>query len=661
VDVVASFPGASAEEVERQLTVRLEVTLAGMTGLEHLRTQSVFGQCRARAQFTKGTDPARARQQVINRLQTLQKLPVGVTPSVSAVPAGALVRFALRNPRDADGRPLYTLGDLTALQDWVLEREFRRVPRVVDVVRFGGAVRRYEVHPGPNRLKRYGITLQQLEKAIVKGTANVGGDLKRPGADLRGRNPLSEALGKKGPRAAAAHLRAEEARRVLEIRQLVITRVNNVPVLVEDVVEGGRLLKGECPSPRGVVVAQQPSRGRVGLSRRGTKKGRVAWEDEDDLVGGAVLLRQGEDAKTALAAVKAKIKELNDTAGRLLPGVRIDVYDEGTDLGLAGSLNHTWLQASLPANVGLDEAARTAGKARELLRRHTEVRTVASLVGGTDGGDDPGGPKRVRFFVVFKPRKDWPGGLRQELRRKFPGTDWWFSATCRDSFEEAFTAAPGEGLLKIYGPDLAELEKLAEKVRDKLRTVKGTENVGVVNIMGKTNLVLRVDLDKCKKWGVSAAEVNKFIQTALAPSERVISQMVEGEKLTPIVLRLSPWPKWQRSSVISILDIPLDIINNKVVPVTGPSPAPPATGSGPPARIGSLADTPRLRLRDLVSPVAKDFLRLGAVAIYREGGKRMIAVRYSVRDRDEATIRAEAKKKTDHLFKAPYRARWGER
>jgi cobalt-zinc-cadmium resistance protein CzcA len=312
------------------------------------------------------------------------------------------------------------------------------------------------------------------------------------------------------------------------------------------------------------------------------------------------------------------------------------------------------------------------------LRRHPEVQTVVSLVGGTEDGDDPGGFKRVRFFVVFKPRKDWPGVLRQELGRKFPGVHWSFSATYRDSFEEAFTAAPGEGLLKIFGPDLAELEKLAEKVRDQLRTVKGIENVGVVNrIMGKTNLEFRVDPDKCKKWGISVAEVNQFLALALAPSDRVISQMVEGERPSPIVLRLSLWPKWRRSSVLSILDIPLDISNNTVVPVTGPGLTPSATGSGPPTArslsqtntANPLSNSPRLRLRDLVTPLDRegkpdpkgDFLRAGVVVIYREDGQRMIAVRYGVRDRDEATIRAEAKKKTEHLFKAPYRARWGER
>jgi Cu/Ag efflux pump CusA len=643
VDVVAPFPGASAEDVERHVTVPLEVTLADLRGLEHLRSQSLFGQAQVRVQFKKNTDLATARQQVINRLQTLQTLPIGVVPIIAAVPAGVLVRYTLSNPRDADGGPLYTLGDLTTLQDWVLEREFRRVPRVIDAVRLGGASRRYEIHPDPDRLKRYGITLQQLESTIVNGNANVGGELLGPGAGLRvrsvgllggGRNPLGEALKKKNPCAAAVHLRAEEARRLREIRQLVIAQVKNVPVLVEDVVEGGRL-RGDGLSRQGVVVGQQPSRGRVGLSRAHTdEKGRAIWEDEDERVAGAVLLRPGEDAMIALADVQARIKELNESAGRLLPGVRIEIHDEGTDLGLPASSGHTWIQGHLPANTGLDQATRTAGKVRELLRSHVGVKTVVSLVSGTEDGADPGGFNRFSFFVDFKPRKDWPGALRQDLRRKFPKVDWMFSATCRDSIAEAFTAAPGEGLLKIYGPDLEQLQLLAEKVRQVLAVLAGVEGVRIRSLVGPEQLDFRVDVEKCARWGIRRSEVNQIV--AMALDGKPISHLVEGENLSPIVLR---WPVRVRDAR-GVLDLPVD-----------PG-----------------AEAPRIRLRDLITPLDKEgkpepkgrFLRPGAAVIYREDGKRMIAVSYGVAGQDGTSIRAEALKKTGHLFKAPYRAAWGD-
>src|SRR5262249_25567224 len=147
------------------------------------------------------------------------------------------------------GRSIYTLNDLKALQDWTLERAFRRVPRIIDVVSSGGTVKRYEIHPDPDRLKKYGITLQQLQNAIANSNSNVGGDYLRQGHTVvkvrgvgllgAGEDPVQQVLGVKDPQEAAARLRAEEDQRVREIRRIVIASVNNVPVRVEDVVDGG--------------------------------------------------------------------------------------------------------------------------------------------------------------------------------------------------------------------------------------------------------------------------------------------------------------------------------------------------------------------------------------------------------------------------------------
>src|SRR6202047_1774916 len=152
IEVIAQFPGGSAEEVERQVTVPLEVTLAGMPGLTHLRSKSLFGLAHLRVQFEYGFEYKDARQEVINRLQFTQQLPPGVTPQLSPPsPTGEIYRYTLKSPKDPSGREVYTLNDLKALQDWVLEREFRRVPRIIDVSSFGGTVRRYEIQPDPAR------------------------------------------------------------------------------------------------------------------------------------------------------------------------------------------------------------------------------------------------------------------------------------------------------------------------------------------------------------------------------------------------------------------------------------------------------------------------------------------------------------------------------
>ena len=160
------------------------------------------------------------------------------------------------------------------MQDWVLEREFRTVPRIVDVTSFGGTVRRYEVQPDPDRLRRYGITLGQLQATLANSNATVGGDYVNQGQVAMtvrsvglfggGLDPVNKVLGLKSPAAAASILRAEELRRIREIRGLVITSVNNQPIRVEDVVEGGRLAPG--------AVARRAGRGRQQPDAAGTDR-----------------------------------------------------------------------------------------------------------------------------------------------------------------------------------------------------------------------------------------------------------------------------------------------------------------------------------------------------------------------------------------------------
>src|SRR6516164_1170527 len=178
VEVIAQNTGASADEMERLVTVPLEVSLAGMPNLKYTRSYSQFGLSDVRCQFEYGHDYNAARQEVINRLAVMtQPLPPGVTPVLSPEsPTGEIYRYTLNCPKDAAGKDIYTLSDLKALQDWVLEREFRRVPRIVDVTSSGGTIKRYEIHPDPNRLKAFGITLQQIQAALSNANQNVGAD-----------------------------------------------------------------------------------------------------------------------------------------------------------------------------------------------------------------------------------------------------------------------------------------------------------------------------------------------------------------------------------------------------------------------------------------------------------------------------------------------------
>jgi len=360
IEIVAQYPGRSAEEIERQVTIPLEVALAGMPGLKYTRSKSMFGLAHVRNQFEYGIEYEQAKQQVINRLQSIN-LPAGVVPQISpASPIGEIVRYTLTNPVDADGRPIYTLNDLKSLQDWTLQREFRRVPRVAGVVSSGGEVKRYEIQPDPDRLKEYGITLDQLQQAVAKSNANVGGDYIEHGASIQvvrvigliggGEDPLQSAMQLPTATKAAAFLRAEEARRIQEIRSIVIASTNNVPIRVEHVVDGGPLRPDDALAERGVLVNHHTRQGQLAITRpvidqNGTDlldaNGEKIWEDAPDEVQGIILLRKGEQSIPALTDVKAKIDELNSIPGYMLPGVKIRVfYDRAKLIGMTTETVH---------------------------------------------------------------------------------------------------------------------------------------------------------------------------------------------------------------------------------------------------------------------------------------------------------------------------------
>jgi cobalt-zinc-cadmium resistance protein CzcA len=343
VEVVAQYPGFSAEEVERQITIPLEVTLAGMPGLKYTRTKSLFGLSHLRNQFDYGVSFENARQEVINRLQFTQQLPPGVTPQISPeTPTGEIYRYTLTSPRNIFDHDIYSLNDLKAFEDWTLERDFKRIPRIADVSSFGGTVKRYEIHPDPGLLKNYGITLQQLQNAVANSNGNVGGDFLRQGGTALavrcvgniggGKDPMEEVLGMKNAYEAKAHLRGEDESRIREIRDIVITSVNGVkPIRVGDVVQGGPIQPGDRVGDRGVVVSHQTRLGKVSLSRPLDPQGKH-WANYDDRVQGLVLLRKDQESLPALRDIERKVGEFNETPGRMLPEVKIEPYYDRTEL-----------------------------------------------------------------------------------------------------------------------------------------------------------------------------------------------------------------------------------------------------------------------------------------------------------------------------------------
>ncbi len=349
VEVVALYGGRSPEEMERLVTVPLEVSLAGMNGLKYMRSKSLFGLSYVNMQFEYGVPYLVARQEVINRMG-MTDLPTGVSPQISPrSPIGEILRYRVDCPRDSSGQPIYSLNDLRAIQDWTLTREFRRLGGVADVVSFGGSVKRYEVQPDPDRMKRFGITLAQLQSAIATSNDNVSGDYLVQGESAavvrglgligRGRDPMQSVLGMPTAQEAAKYLRAAEQVRSRQIREIVLTATNNLPVRVGDVVEGGPLKVGQEVSDQGVIVSNITRLGKVALSRPLEKdgvevvneRGEREWIDEEEVVQGLVLLRKDAESLPTLRRVDAKIQELN-AGGMLPPGVQVVPFYDRTDL-----------------------------------------------------------------------------------------------------------------------------------------------------------------------------------------------------------------------------------------------------------------------------------------------------------------------------------------
>jgi cobalt-zinc-cadmium resistance protein CzcA len=439
----------------------------------------------------------------------------------------------------------------------------------------------------------------------------------------------------KEPATAVARLRDQEKQRIHEIHGLPIVSVDK-SVRVEDVVEGGRLPPGGEPGTQGVVVGHRPRRSRVGYRSAGKP-------DQTDQVAGIVTLRPEEDRPAALKRLETLIKDLNEKPGHLLPGVRLVLVCRSREAGkwLAydseGKTLH--IQATFPFDTSLARIAETMQTVRGLIVEHPEVQSVLTLIGEDSRGQ---APKGVSCVVLLRPGKDRAGladDLRAELTAKVPGVPWEVTPDCRDPFLQAFEAAPGEHLLKIIGPDFDRLEALAHQAKKKLGEIKGVKDVVVRHLQQRNDLEFRVDPDKCKKWGIQVAVVNAFIESALR-GPRIIAGAGEGEKKFDIAVG-----RRMLRDERSILDLPVDIQHDEVVP-------------------GHTLH-PRIPLRVLVSPVAEDgnpdpkgsVFRAGPAVIYREQGRRLIAVRFRVTAEEKTTL-AEAKKKVSALLEPTYRAVW---
>jgi cobalt-zinc-cadmium resistance protein CzcA len=301
VEVITQNPGASPEEMERLIGIPIETALNGMPGLKYLRSISLAGLNDVKCIFEYGTDYWQARQEVINRIGMISNLPAGITPTLSPwSPTGEIVRYVLEGPG-------YTLNQLKAVQDWVMERQLRTVPGVIDVTGFGGTVKQYQVLLDTQLMRRYDVTLQMVTNAISQSNANVGGDVLPLGDqshNVRAIGYLGEGVDSLDP-ARALHAYAIEVEKLEDIQDVVVTTYQNMPVYIKQIAR--------------VVIGYQPRLGVVG--RNG----------ENDVVEGIVLMRKYEKSLPVSEAVLDKLKQIE--AEKLLPkGMKIHVFNQRTEL-----------------------------------------------------------------------------------------------------------------------------------------------------------------------------------------------------------------------------------------------------------------------------------------------------------------------------------------
>lgn len=261
VTVITQWPGRSAEEVEKFITIPIEIAMNSVQNKTDIRSTTLFGLSVLHVMFEDDVDDFVARQQVYNLLNDAD-LPDGVTPEVQPLygPTGEIFRYTLRSEK-RDVRELKTL------QDWVIERNLRAVSGVADIVSFGGEVKTFEVSVNPHQLKNYGITSLELYQAIANSNINVGGDVI---------TKSSQAYGVRG----IGLINDME-----ELRNIVVKNIHGTPVLVRHLAE--------------VHEACLPRLGQVG---------RMA---EDDVVQGIVIMRKGENPAEVIDALKAKIEYIN--------------------------------------------------------------------------------------------------------------------------------------------------------------------------------------------------------------------------------------------------------------------------------------------------------------------------------------------------------------
>ena len=291
VDIIAQWPGISAEQMEQQVTIPIEVSVNGIPGIAHVRSWSLFGLSTVEIVFGEETTNFENRERVLERISGVT-LPAGVVPQMGTdwSPVGQIYFYTLHSTN-----PQYDVMELKSIEDWVVEKNLKSVPGVVDVNSFGGPTREYQVRIDPDKLVSYGLSITQVQQQLSNNNANGGGSFIEAG--LQQINVREVGL----------------VRNIQDIENTVITNKNGTALRVRDI----------------AVVTQGPKI-RLGQVARALHRVDGKIVDNDDVPEGIALLQKGADAEPVLEGIHKKVQELND---HILPqGVKLIPFIDRSDL-----------------------------------------------------------------------------------------------------------------------------------------------------------------------------------------------------------------------------------------------------------------------------------------------------------------------------------------
>jgi cobalt-zinc-cadmium resistance protein CzcA len=291
VEIITQWPGISAEQIEQQVTIPLENVMNGIPDIVHLRSFSLFGLSDLKLIFSDASENAWNRERVLERLSQVT-LPPGVAPQMGTdwSPVGQIYFFTLYS-----SNPRYDVMDLKSLEDWVVEKNLKAAPDIVDVASFGGPTREYQVRIDPNKLIAYGLSIGQVEQQLTNNNVNAGGSFIEAG--LQQINVREVGLVKS----------------VHDIENTVITTKSGTPLRVKD-----------------IAVVEQGPKIRLGQFGRAIHREDGKIIDNDDVVSAWVPMRKGAEPEQALEGLHQRVEELNN---RLLPaGVKIVPFIDRSDL-----------------------------------------------------------------------------------------------------------------------------------------------------------------------------------------------------------------------------------------------------------------------------------------------------------------------------------------